>query len=176
MTTLHEFTARTLSGEDRALGDYRGQVVLVVNTASACGFTPQYAGLQALHERFPLYGFDEHKGYSTPDHLHAYISILSMKAASLTAHAHDAGKTRTQGLAFLAGVVATFLVLAGLLIAVRAGAQTGWLDQAWRKSIPLAASASTPLIGKKPSWVAKCASTGQCGVRLISASLVEPPP
>jgi thiol:disulfide interchange protein len=53
--------------------------------------------------------------------------ILSMKAASLTAHAHDAGKTRVQGLAFLAGVVITFLVLAGLLIAVRAGgAAVGW--------------------------------------------------
>lgn len=53
--------------------------------------------------------------------------ILSMKAASLTAHAHDAGKTRVQGLAFLAGVVVTFLVLAGLLIAVRAGgAAVGW--------------------------------------------------
>jgi thiol:disulfide interchange protein len=53
--------------------------------------------------------------------------ILSMKAASLTAHAHDAGKTRVQGLAFLAGVVVTFLLLAGLLIAVRAGgAAVGW--------------------------------------------------
>jgi thiol:disulfide interchange protein DsbD len=53
--------------------------------------------------------------------------ILSMKAASLTAHAHDAGKTRVQGLAFLAGVVVTFLVLAGLLIAARAGgAAVGW--------------------------------------------------
>jgi thiol:disulfide interchange protein DsbD len=53
--------------------------------------------------------------------------ILSMKAASLTAHAHDAGKTRVQGLAFLAGVIVTFLALAGLLIAVRAGGDAvGW--------------------------------------------------
>ncbi|MBI1683251.1 protein-disulfide reductase DsbD family protein [Caulobacter hibisci] len=53
--------------------------------------------------------------------------VLSMKAASLAAHAHDAGKTRVQGLAFLVGVVATFLALAGLLIAVRAGgAAVGW--------------------------------------------------
>lgn len=53
--------------------------------------------------------------------------ILSMKAASLTAHAHDAGRTRVQGLAFLVGVVVTFLALAGLLIAVRAGgAAVGW--------------------------------------------------
>ncbi|MGR4865384.1 protein-disulfide reductase DsbD family protein [Caulobacter sp. LARHSG274] len=53
--------------------------------------------------------------------------ILSMKAASLAAHAHHAGRTRVQGLAFLVGVVVTFLVLAGLLIAVRAGgAAVGW--------------------------------------------------
>jgi len=53
--------------------------------------------------------------------------VLSMKAASLAGHAHDAGKTRLQGLVFLAGVVATFLLLAGLLLAVRAGgAAVGW--------------------------------------------------
>ncbi|WP_421739644.1 protein-disulfide reductase DsbD family protein [Caulobacter sp.] len=53
--------------------------------------------------------------------------VLSMKAASLAGHAHDPGKTRLQGLAFLVGVVATFLSLAGLLIAVRAGgAAVGW--------------------------------------------------
>jgi len=53
--------------------------------------------------------------------------ILSMKAASLTLHAHDKGRTRLQGLAFLAGVVATFLALAGLLIALRAaGTAVGW--------------------------------------------------
>ncbi len=53
--------------------------------------------------------------------------VLSMKAASLAGHAHDAGKTRLQGLVFLMGVVATFLALAGLLLAVRAGgAAVGW--------------------------------------------------
>lgn len=53
--------------------------------------------------------------------------VLSMKAASLAGHAHDPGKTRLQGLAFLVGVIATFLALAGLLIAVRAGgAAVGW--------------------------------------------------
>ena len=53
--------------------------------------------------------------------------VLSMKAASLAGHAHDAGKTRLQGLMFLLGVVATFLALAGLLLAVRAGgAAVGW--------------------------------------------------
>lgn len=53
--------------------------------------------------------------------------VLSMKAASLAGHAHHAGKARAQGLAFLAGVLATFLILAGLLLAVRAGgAAVGW--------------------------------------------------
>ena len=53
--------------------------------------------------------------------------VLSMKAASLAGHAHDAGKTRLQGLVFLLGGVATFLALAGLLLAVRAGgAAVGW--------------------------------------------------
>ena len=52
MTELYQFSARTLSGEQIGFEQYRGQVLLVVNTASACGFTPQYAGLQALHEKF----------------------------------------------------------------------------------------------------------------------------
>lgn len=53
--------------------------------------------------------------------------VLSMKAASLAGHAHDTGKARAQGLVFLLGVVATFLALAGLLLAVRAGgAAVGW--------------------------------------------------
>ncbi|UAL10939.1 protein-disulfide reductase DsbD family protein [Caulobacter segnis] len=53
--------------------------------------------------------------------------VLSMKAASLAGHAHDGGKARLQGLVFLSGVVTTFLVLAGLLLAVRAGgAAVGW--------------------------------------------------
>jgi glutathione peroxidase len=52
MTALTDFTARTLEGEEKSLADYKGQVVLVVNTASKCGFTPQYKGLQQLHETY----------------------------------------------------------------------------------------------------------------------------
>jgi thiol:disulfide interchange protein DsbD len=53
--------------------------------------------------------------------------VLSMKAASLAAHAHQPGEARSQGLAFLAGVLVTFLALAGLLIAAKAGGQAiGW--------------------------------------------------
>lgn len=52
MPSLHDFTARTIDGQDQPLSQFKGQVVLVVNTASACGFTPQFAGLQKLHEQF----------------------------------------------------------------------------------------------------------------------------
>ena len=52
MNSLYDFSARTLAGKDIGLKDYRGKVVLVVNTASECGFTPQYAGLEALHKKY----------------------------------------------------------------------------------------------------------------------------
>jgi glutathione peroxidase len=52
MSQLHDFNARQSSGQDLALSTLKGRVVLVVNTASACGFTPQFAGLQKLHERY----------------------------------------------------------------------------------------------------------------------------
>lgn len=55
--TFYDFTATTITGASRSMKDYRGKVVLVVNTASKCGFTPQYAGLQSLYERFGRRGF-----------------------------------------------------------------------------------------------------------------------
>jgi len=50
--TLLDFSAKRLGGSEERLSDYRGQVLLIVNTASECGYTPQYAGLQALYERY----------------------------------------------------------------------------------------------------------------------------
>ncbi len=52
MTALTHFSATTLDGAPQDLSAYAGQVVLVVNTASQCGFTPQYAGLEELWERY----------------------------------------------------------------------------------------------------------------------------
>jgi glutathione peroxidase len=50
MTSIYDFSAKTLQGHDASLADYRGQVLLIVNTASKCGFTPQYEGLEKLYE------------------------------------------------------------------------------------------------------------------------------
>ena len=52
MTTAYDFTATDIDGRDRSLSDYAGKALLIVNVASKCGFTPQYAGLEQLFERY----------------------------------------------------------------------------------------------------------------------------
>lgn len=51
MATVFDFTARTIDGDDQPLSDYAGKVLLIVNVASKCGFTPQYSGLEALYRK-----------------------------------------------------------------------------------------------------------------------------
>jgi glutathione peroxidase len=51
MASVHDFSAKTIKGQEQALSDYRGKVLLIVNVASKCGFTPQYKGLQALYDQ-----------------------------------------------------------------------------------------------------------------------------
>ena len=57
MASIYDFSAKSLAGEDTPLKRFEGNVLLIVNTASACGFTPQYKGLQALHEALSPRGF-----------------------------------------------------------------------------------------------------------------------
>ena len=57
MSTIHDFSAKAITGEEVSLGDYRGKVLLIVNTASRCGFTPQYDGLEKLHQELSPRGF-----------------------------------------------------------------------------------------------------------------------
>ena len=57
MKTVMDFSAALANGEDTALNQFSGKVLLIVNTASKCGFTPQYAGLESLHTTFGDRGF-----------------------------------------------------------------------------------------------------------------------
>jgi len=55
--SIYQFTARGIDGADVPLDRFRGQTLLIVNVASRCGFTPQYTGLEALHEKYQPRGF-----------------------------------------------------------------------------------------------------------------------
>lgn len=57
MTTLYDFSAARLDGTEEKLDRWRGEVLLIVNTASKCGFTPQYEGLEGLHRELAPRGF-----------------------------------------------------------------------------------------------------------------------
>lgn len=58
MTSIYDFSAKSIDGTDRKLDDYKGDVLLIVNVASACGYTPQYKGLQELQREYAGEGFN----------------------------------------------------------------------------------------------------------------------
>ena len=56
--TVYDFTVKGRDGNNVSLNDYRGKVLLIVNTATGCGFTPQYTGLQELYKKYQSQGFE----------------------------------------------------------------------------------------------------------------------
>ncbi|MCR5217427.1 glutathione peroxidase [Treponema sp.] len=56
--SFYDFSVKTMDGKEVSLSDYRGKVVLVVNTATGCGFTPQYEGLESLYKKYKDAGFE----------------------------------------------------------------------------------------------------------------------
>jgi len=58
MTSIYDFTARAIDGKERSLAEFRGKLLLIVNTASQCGFTYQYKGLEELHRKYAAQGVE----------------------------------------------------------------------------------------------------------------------
>jgi glutathione peroxidase len=69
MAKIYDFKAKDIGGTERSLSEFAGKVLMIVNVASKCGFTPQYKGLQAMYTRYRERGF-EVLGFPTNDFMH----------------------------------------------------------------------------------------------------------
>ena len=87
--TVYQFTVKGRKGEDVSLADYKGKVLLIVNTATRCGFTPQYEGLEWMYERHKEKGFElldfpcnqfGQQAPGTEDEIHAFC-VVNYKTA-----------------------------------------------------------------------------------------------
>lgn len=58
MNSIYDYTVKDAQGKDINLGEYKGKVLLVINSATGCGFTPQYEGLEELYEKYQQQGFE----------------------------------------------------------------------------------------------------------------------
>lgn len=83
MKTVYDFTVKDMQGNDVALSTYAGKVLLIVNTATGCGFTPQYKGLEELYEKYHDKGFEVldlpcdqfgHQAPGTDDEIHEFCT------------------------------------------------------------------------------------------------------
>ena len=52
MASVYDYSGKTITGQDKPLSDFKGQVMLIVNTARKCGFTPQFQGLETVYEKY----------------------------------------------------------------------------------------------------------------------------
>jgi glutathione peroxidase len=83
MATIHDFKVQDIGGTERSLSEFAGKVLLIVNVASKCGFTPQYKGLQSLYERYRQRGFvvlgfpsnDFHQEQGTEAEIQSFCSL-----------------------------------------------------------------------------------------------------
>ena len=83
MSEIYDFSVKTRKGEDKSLADYKGKVLLIVNTATGCGFTPQYAGLEELYQKYHQAGLEildfpcnqfGHQAPGSDEEIHAFCT------------------------------------------------------------------------------------------------------
>ena len=85
MKTVYDFTVKDFKGNDVSLGEFRGKVLLIVNTATHCGFTPRYEGLEALYEKYRERGFEildfpcNQFAFQAPEKAESIDSICKLK-------------------------------------------------------------------------------------------------